>query len=288
MKTLVHDIGDWAVRIGKPILIVAYRLLRPCVLASPIALIGACAAPPPPAPPAPVAPVWTSAIGHLTIGAQTLGCTAVLVKPDVIATVSHCLYPNGVQVPADLLTFTPSGKDPASTYRGLAILIAGGAIAPGRISENQAAEDWALVKIERDDSVWPVPLAPISNDEIRADLANGAQFYSAGYGSGAKTRLSEHKNCGPLPPDLAGVTEGEKFFSTSCIVRLGDSGGPVALLEDGQPRLVGLIVGFSQHPRSGEPIAIVVSARAFAPYISGPLISLNGGGGDRPLLLARR
>jgi len=250
--------------------------------------LAACAAPPPAPPPTvpPAPPVWTSAIGHLTIEGQRLGCTAVLVRPDIIATVSHCLYPNGVQIPAQMLLFTPSGSEIAVNYRGIAVLGTGGAVTPGLISENQASHDWALIRIEADESVWPVPLAPISPDEVRADLSNGAVFYSAGYGSGSKTKLYQHHNCSLLPPDPTGATEGEDFFATSCIVRLGDSGGPVAIVENGSPRLVGLIVGFAAHPKTREPIAVVVSAKAFAPYITGPLISET----SRPmrLLLARR
>lgn len=270
----------------KRLTIVSIRNAKLSGLYALMSLLGACAGPPPPAPPVAPEPVWTSAIGHLTVAGQRLGCTAVLVKPDVIATVSHCLYPNGVQVPADLLTFTPSDNEPAEGYQGRTVLVAGGAIEPGRINESQAEEDWALIKIDPDESVWPVALAPMSIDEVRASLTNGAQFYSAGYGSGAKTKLREHKNCGPLPPDPSGATEGDRFFATDCIVRLGDSGGPIILIEDGEPKLVGLIVGFSQHPKSGEPIAVIVSTRAFAPYITGPLISKRSS--DEPMLLAWR
>ena len=266
---------------GKAGALVAFSRARRIAFSMLLLGLGACAAPKP-GPEAPPQPVWTSAIGHLTIGGQRLGCTAVLVRPDVIATVSHCLYPNGVQVPADMLLFTPSGNEVNAGYRGQAILETGGAVTPGRISENEAAKDWALVQIEPDDSVWPVPLAPISPDQVRADLADGATFYSAGYGSGAKTKLVQHQNCGPLPADPGGITEGEVFFATSCIVRLGDSGGPVALIEGGSPKLVGLIVGFAAHPQSGEPIAVIVSTKAFASHLGAPLVSFNGKGPSAP------
>ena len=76
-----------------------------------------------------------------------------------------------------------------------------------------------------------------------------------------------------LPPDPDGVTEGALFFATDCVIRLGDSGGPVILIEGGQPRLIGLIVGFFTRPKSGGPVGIVVSAQAFAPYVGGGLVS---------------
>jgi protease YdgD len=108
---------------------------------------------------------------------------------------------------------------------------------------------------------------------VRAKIAGGARFYSAGYGQGAKDELRTHKDCGPLPPDPGGVTEGALFFATDCIIRLGDSGGPVILIEGGQPKLIGLIVGFANQPGTGEPIGIVVSSQAFAPYLGTDLIS---------------
>jgi hypothetical protein len=107
----------------------------------------------------------------------------------------------------------------------------------------------------------------------RAEIAKGASFYSAGYGQGAKDQLRTHNGCSLLPPDPNGVTEGDLFFATSCIIRLGDSGGPVVLIEGGQPKLIGLIVGFAQQPKTGESIGIVVSARAFAPYVGAGLVS---------------
>ena len=36
---------------------------------------------------------------------------------------------------------------------------------------------------------------------------------------------------------------------------------------------VGLIVGFANQPRTGDPIGIVVSAKAFAPYLGADLVS---------------
>ena len=108
---------------------------------------------------------------------------------------------------------------------------------------------------------------------VRAEIAKGARFYSAGYGQGAKDELRTHNGCGLLPPDPNGVTEGTLFFATDCIIRLGDSGGPVVLIQGGQPRLIGLIVGFANQPRTGDPIGIVVSAKAFAPYLGADLVS---------------
>ena len=248
--------------------------LRPLALVFGCALLDACAARPPEVTPPP-APVigWQAAIGSLDVTGSREICTAVLVRADMIATTSHCLRPKGHFAQADKLVFTSSAL-PNVRGTGVAIVAEGGSVAPGNIKSSQAQTDWALVRIAPPvKAVGPIALAPISAAMVRAEIAKGARFYSAGYGQGAKDELRAHDRCGPLPPDPNGVTEGELFFATSCIVRLGDSGGPVILVEGGKPKLIGLIVGFAQDPKSGDSIGIVVSAKAFAPYLGADLIS---------------
>ena len=246
--------------------------LRPLVLVLACALLGACAARVPEAPP-PTAPAgWQAAIGSLDVTGSPEVCTAVLVRQDMIATTSHCLRPKGRFAQPGQLVFTPSAS--GQRVRGSALVAEGGSVAPGSIKPDQAETDWALVRITPPLSgIRPLPLASLSPAMVRAEVAKGARFYSAGYGQGAKDELRTHNGCGPLPPDPNGVTEGALFFATDCIIRLGDSGGPVILIQGGQPKLIGLIVGFANQPKTGETIGIVVSAKAFAPYLGADIVS---------------
>jgi protease YdgD len=251
--------------------------LRPLVLAVACLLLGACAArvpAPPSSGPAPTAPAgWQGAIGSLDVTGSPEVCTAVLVRQDMIATTSHCLRPRGRFAQPGQLVFRPSGS-PALRVKGTALVAEGGSVAPGNIKPVQAQTDWALVRITPPLShIRPLPLAPLSPAMVRAAIAKGARLYSAGYGQGAKDELRAHNGCSLLPPDPNGVTEGTLFFATDCIIRLGDSGGPVVLIQGGQPKLIGLIVGFANQPGTGEPIGIVVSAKAFAGYLGADLIS---------------
>jgi V8-like Glu-specific endopeptidase len=248
-------------------------VLAPLVLTLACALLGACAARTPEAPPTPGAPAgWQAAIGFLDVTGSPEVCTAVLVRQDMIATTSHCLRPKGQFAQPNRLVFTPSTA--GQQVRGAALVAEGGSVAPGNIKPVKAQTDWALVRITPPLSgIRPLPLALLSPAMVRAKIAGGARFYSAGYGQGAKDELRTHKGCGLLPPDPSGVTEGDLFFATDCVIRLGDSGGPVILIEGGQPRLIGLIVGFFTRPKTGGPIGIVVSAKAFGPYLGGDLVS---------------
>jgi protease YdgD len=248
-------------------------VLAPLALTLACALLGACAARAPEAPRTPSAPAgWQAAIGFLDVTGSPEVCTAVLVRQDMIVTTSHCLRPKGQFAQPNRLVFTPSAA--GQQVRGAALIAEGGSVAPGNIKPVKAQTDWALVRITPPLSgIRPLPLAPLSPAMVRAKIAGGARLYSAGYGQGAKDELRTHKSCGLLPPDPNGVTEGDLFFATDCIIRLGDSGGPVVLIEGGQPRLIGLIVGFANQPGTGEPIGIVVSAKAFAGYLGGDLVS---------------
>jgi V8-like Glu-specific endopeptidase len=200
-------------------------------------------------------------------------CTAVLVRSDLIATTSHCLRPKGHFASPGQLVFTSSAS-PSLRAKGAAIVAEGGSVAPGNIRPSQAQTDWALVRITPAmQNVPPLPVAALSPAMVRAEIARGARFYSAGYGQGAKDELRSHNGCGLLPPDPDGVTEGALFFATNCVIRLGDSGGPVALISGGEPRLIGLIVGFADEPTTGNTIGIVVSAKAFASYLGTDLVS---------------
>ena len=237
------------------------------------ATMAGCAAKPPAPPAAPERkPDWQAAIGSLEISGSPQICTAVLVRRDLIVTASHCLHPDGIAVEAGRLVFT-SSFTPQDRSRGVAIFGQGGEVTPGTIHKDQAQLDWALVRITPPLRLKPLKVAPLSAAQARAEIAKGAKFYSAGYGQGAKDRLRAHERCGLLPPDPEGLTEGDLFFATNCIVRLGDSGGPVAIINGDGPELIGLTVGFTQHPTTGDSIGIVVSAKAFAPYIGGGLIS---------------
>lgn len=235
------------------------------------ALLTGCAgrAPEPPTAPTPK-PGWQAAIGRLEVKGSHQDCTGVLIRPDVVLTAAHCLHPKGILVSASQVSFISSSAGVAKVS-GIGLLAQGGEVPQGKIGRDLIPFDWAAIRIAPVRSVAPMPITPMSLDQAMNEIANGAKFYSAGYGQGAKDRLRPHDRCSLLPAESAEVAA--IYFTSSCVVRLGDSGGPVALVKGNKPRLIGLIVGFDPRPNIGAPIGFIAPASSFAPYLNGPVIS---------------
>jgi len=228
---------------------------------------------PPPLPP-PLA--WTAAIGSLVLPDTAWICTAVLVRSDLILTAAHCLYPTDRTItPGQLVFQANAGRAPVfNPSPVLAVQAAGGQVQEGHIVPADVVEDWLVLRIAPvPKSLQPVPITPLSLQQVQARLAAGERFYSAGFGGGAKTTLRQHDKCGPVDPLEVFISVPAGVTVTDCVIRLGDSGGPMALIDAaGHPHLFAIISGFGQ--RAGlPPIAIGADASNFAGAIGGLTIS---------------
>lgn len=252
------------------------RRVLPALLA--LGLLAGCAArQPAPAPASPVAPPglpWTAAIGQLAVGGGE-PCTAILVAPARVVTAAHCLYQNQRQVSPQSLVFLPNlGATPAlGQHRGRAIRAQGGVVHEGRVGPESIAADWALIDIEPPvTGVPPVPVVALSIAEINSRIAAGTDLYTAGYGYGGKKALKAHGKCRLVETARFPAARYPGILVTDCIIRVGDSGGPIALLDQsGQPSLVGILAGFGVNEETG--LAFGSNAGNFAPYLEPMLIS---------------
>ena len=218
---------------------------------------------------------WTAAIGKLDV-ANEQPCTAVLVSPAVILTASHCLHQAVVPSPATALHFEPNfGSDPElPAADGIVLRAQGGAIQEGHlVHPEQVAADWALVGIAPAiTDVAPIPLAQLSTAEILKQIASGDQLFTAGYGYGGMRSLKEHARCEIVPPKSANAIYADGMLVTTCIIRVGDSGGPLILVDHaGKPRLVGVFAGFGVKAQTG--LSYAVNAGRVVPYLGGGLVS---------------
>ncbi len=247
-------------------------------------LLAACAGPavPPPVPAGPPGgkPAWTAAIGLLETAGGRIACSAVLVAPNLVATAAHCFFPAGSPIPLSPagFTFRPNfGAAPdLPPAQGTVIRALGGAVPEGRISGSEAPHDWALMEIAPPvTGVPPVPVADYGVERMLALVAGGARLFVGGYGNGTHDALHLPSACRIVAPAELDIVLDRRLIVTDCVFRIGDSGGPVALLDAaGHPLLVGVISGFGKHPTKTIPLGYAASAGSFASYIQGPLISL--------------
>jgi hypothetical protein len=249
------------------------------------ALLAGCeteVVPPPQAPsPAPPSAPWQAAIGELDTGMVGIHCSAVLVRPDLIATASHCLFlsTSARPTPPDWLIFNPNMGERArfAPSRGVVVEAMGAQVRSGHIRNQDVPVDWALVQISPPvRGVHPIPVAAMSLDQILSRIRSGDRLVTLGYGNGALDVQKEHDECRLLSPGELGLRPDDSWMQLDCVIRIGDSGGAILLLDGGnRPRLVGLLAGFGKKPQTTEPIAVGVNAANFAPYIGQPVAGLD-------------
>lgn len=218
---------------------------------------------------------WTAAIGMLEV-AGAKPCTAVLVSRDAILTASHCLHQQAIPANPASLQFQPNfGAEPAfSPARGTFLRAQGAAIREGHLDRpEQVAADWALVGISPSvTGVAPLPLLQLSAGEIQARIADGATLFTAGYGYGAMKVLRQHGRCGIVNPQNGQAVYATGMLVTTCIIRIGDSGGPMVLLDrSGKPSLIGIFAGFGVKSKTG--LSYAVNTGNVLPYLGDALVS---------------
>jgi V8-like Glu-specific endopeptidase len=213
---------------------------------------------------------WEAAIGELDIGRQDFHCSAVLVGQNVIVTASHCLTVAAQN--ARPLVFSPGfgGAVKLPTSNGVALKL-GAQVSSGSIRNEDVPNDWAIIQINPPlRAVKPLPVASMSIDQMLARVAVGARVIAAGYG--ASDTLNERGECHLFSQKELGLYPDDSWLQLDCLIRAGDSGGAIVMLDGNQPRLIGIIAGWGRNPKMpGKTIALAVNARNFAPYVGIPV-----------------
>ncbi|MBX9634594.1 MAG: trypsin-like serine protease [Magnetospirillum sp.] len=191
-----------------------------------------------------------SAMGRLNNG---IGghCSGMLVGPKLLATAAHCLWNQRTRavIPVTSLTFV-AGYDRGTYLKASKVARmhpspAWNFASPGGFAGR--VNDWALLELEEPlgDEVGFVALG--------ADPEQGQAVTAAGYGKDKAHVPTAHLGCHVL--ERRGG-----LFVNDCDAVQGDSGGPMLVWRDGQPRLAALNVALLLD--SGE-LGIAVGVSAF-------------------------
>ena len=235
-------------------------------------------APPPQIQPRPAMP-WQAAIGELWTSADNdAHCSAVLVARDVVVTASHCLFLETAKRPASPhdVVFRPNvgALQSLPPSRGVAFKAVGANLRSGKLRNEDVPRDWVLIQISPPVvAVQPISVASLSIDGMLHLVNSGNRLVVAGYGSGPYDELRQHEQCRLLSQHELGWFPDDSWLQLDCVIRVGDSGGAIVLLDGaGQPALVGIIAGLATKTKTTRPMALGVNAANFLPYLK-PLIS---------------
>jgi protease YdgD len=220
----------------------------------------------------PAAP-WTAAIGELDTGGEGPHCTAVLVAPDLIASAAHCLFLNGANAPVSPydLVFRPNrgGLPALPPSRGTLYRALGGVMRSGPLPERDVSHDWVLIGISPPViGVQPLPVAKLSVAGMLGMVRSGDRLVTAGYGNGDYQELRLHRPCRIIPQAELGMPADDRTVITDCMFQIGDSGGPIVLMDGaGQPALVAIIAGLAKTAKDSKPIGLGANAGNFLAFL---------------------
>lgn len=207
-----------------------------------------------------------SAMGRLNNG---LGghCSGVLIGPKLLATAAHCLWNHRTQavIPVTSLTFV-AAYDRGGYLKASKVArmhpAPGWSFSPsGGLAER--GNDWAL--LELDDAMGD----DVGFVALGTDPEPGQSVTAAGYGKDKAHVPTAHLGCHVLERRGA-------LYVNDCDAVQGDSGGPMLIWRDGQPRLAALNVAVLIG--AGDlGVAVGVSAfKAAAVKLGAPLLGKPG------------
>lgn len=173
-------------------------------------------------------------------------------------TAAHCLFDHKLKVNSGNVQFLVGvNKEVPAAHSDAKRLIISQGFSPGSPTPDAIANDWAVIELSDVISVKPVPVRPITDEELRAAVGSTSTI-QVGYGRDRRYLPSIVRHC------LVSESPNKGFLNYQCLTNFGYSGAPIIA----QIGNAAIIIGINSVGGPGLRSGVACSATQFAKTVA--------------------